>query len=49
MGRYIVTLTDFGGSQFPDGLDRDGFQNVYLHAVQPPDAAACLLLKFICV
>jgi hypothetical protein len=41
-----MTLTGFGGSQFPDGLDRDGFQNVDLHAVQPPDAAACLVIYY---
>jgi len=46
MGRYFMKLTDFGGSQFPDDLDRDGFQNVDLHTVQPSVAAACLIIYY---
>jgi len=41
-----MKLTDFGGSQFPDDLDRDGFQNVDLHTVQPSVAAACLIIYY---
>lgn len=46
MGRYFMKLTDFGGSQFPDDLDRDGFQNVDLHALRLSDAAACLIIYY---
>jgi hypothetical protein len=41
-----MTLTDFGGSQFPGDLDGDGFQNIDLHAVQPSDVAACLIIYY---
>lgn len=37
---------DFGGGQFLNDLDRDGFQNVDLHTVQPSDAAACLIIYY---
>ena len=41
-----MKLADFGGSQFPDDLDGDGFQNADLHAVQPSAAAACLIIYY---
>jgi len=39
LGRYIMTQTDFGGSQFPDDEDRYDPQNIGLLAIQPPDVA----------
>jgi hypothetical protein len=41
-----MKLTYFGDSQFPDDLDRDSFQNVDLHAVQPSDAASFLIIYY---
>jgi len=46
MGRYFMKMTAFGGSRFPDDLDRGGFQNVDLHALQLSDAAACLMICY---
>jgi hypothetical protein len=38
--RYVMTRTNFGGSELPDDEDRDGPRNFGLLAIQPPDAAA---------
>ena len=39
-GRYVMTRTDFGGSQFPDDEDIQGSRNVGLLAIETHYAAA---------
>jgi hypothetical protein len=46
LGRYIMTQTDFGGSQFPDDEDRNGPQNLGLLAIQPSDVASSLRIFY---
>ena len=38
--KYIITRTNFGGSELPDDEDRGGPRNFDLLAIQPPNAAA---------
>lgn len=37
---YIITRTNFGGSELPDDENSDGPRNFGLFTIQPPDAAA---------
>jgi hypothetical protein len=41
-----MSQNDFGGSQFPDDVDRDGPGNAGLLAIQPTDPAASLRIFY---